>query len=118
MENAPEPLSPSVGWNVIHLFVKARHGVETSAVQSAIDTATVEGCQTVVAAIVGHKADACVMATAEDLWSLRRLQTGLEAAGLEVVESYVSYLRRKIDTGEKRLLHTLRGVGYVLREPR
>src|ERR1700712_2053209 len=37
---------------------------------------------------------------------------------VNVVESYVSYLRRKIDTGEKRLLHTLRGVGYVLREPR
>ena len=36
---------------------------------------------------------------------------------VNVVESYVSYLRRKIDTGEKRLLHTLRGVGYVLREP-
>ena len=37
---------------------------------------------------------------------------------VNVVESYVSYLRRKIDTGEKRPLHTLRGVGYVLREPR
>jgi len=35
-----------------------------------------------------------------------------------VVESYVSYLRRKIDTTEPRLLHTLRGVGYVLRQPR
>jgi two-component system OmpR family response regulator len=35
-----------------------------------------------------------------------------------VVESYVSYLRRKLDTGEPRLLHTLRGVGYVLRVPR
>jgi two-component system OmpR family response regulator len=35
-----------------------------------------------------------------------------------VVESYVSYLRRKIDTTEPRLLHTLRGVGYVLRFPR
>ncbi|CAM2925951.1 response regulator transcription factor [Skermania piniformis] len=35
-----------------------------------------------------------------------------------VVESYVSYLRRKIDTGEKRLIHTLRGVGYVMREPK
>ncbi|MDP9240346.1 MAG: response regulator transcription factor [Actinomycetota bacterium] len=35
-----------------------------------------------------------------------------------VVESYVSYLRRKVDTGEPRLLHTLRGVGYVLRLPR
>jgi len=37
---------------------------------------------------------------------------------VNIVESYVSYLRRKIDTGDKRLLHTLRGVGYVLREPR
>lgn len=37
---------------------------------------------------------------------------------VNVVESYVSYLRRKLDTGEKRLIHTLRGVGYVMREPR
>ena len=34
-----------------------------------------------------------------------------------VVEAYVSYLRRKVDTSEPRLLHTLRGVGYVLRQP-
>lgn len=37
---------------------------------------------------------------------------------VNVVESYVSYLRRKIDTGDRRLIHTLRGVGYVMREPR
>ena len=35
-----------------------------------------------------------------------------------VVESYVSYLRKKVDTVEPRLLHTVRGVGYVLRQPR
>jgi two-component system OmpR family response regulator len=35
-----------------------------------------------------------------------------------VVESYVSYLRRKVDTTEPRLLHTVRGVGYALRRPR
>ena len=35
-----------------------------------------------------------------------------------VVESYISYLRKKIDTGDVKYLHTLRGVGYVLREPR
>jgi two-component system OmpR family response regulator len=34
-----------------------------------------------------------------------------------IVESYVSVLRRKIDTMEPRLIHTLRGVGYVLRLP-
>ena len=34
-----------------------------------------------------------------------------------VVESYISYLRRKVDTGDQKLLHTVRGVGYVLRTP-
>jgi two-component system OmpR family response regulator len=36
--------------------------------------------------------------------------------GEGVVESYVSYLRRKVDLGASRLIHTVRGVGYVLRE--
>ena len=35
-----------------------------------------------------------------------------------VVESYVSYLRRKVDIGDVPLIHTVRGVGYVMREPR
>ena len=35
-----------------------------------------------------------------------------------VVESYISYLRRKVDQGEQQLIHTVRGVGYVLRTPR
>ena len=35
-----------------------------------------------------------------------------------VVESYISYLRRKVDTGDVPLIHTVRGVGYVLRTPR
>ncbi|MCK7643395.1 response regulator transcription factor [Corynebacterium sp. CCM 8835] len=35
-----------------------------------------------------------------------------------VVESYISYLRRKIDTDAPHLIHTVRGVGYVLRTPR
>ncbi|MEH0147191.1 response regulator transcription factor [Corynebacterium sp. Q4381] len=35
-----------------------------------------------------------------------------------VVESYISYLRRKVDQGDPQLIHTVRGVGYVLRTPR
>src|SRR3954449_5833588 len=34
-----------------------------------------------------------------------------------IVESYISYLRRKVDSVEPRLIHTLRGVGYVMRLP-
>ncbi|GII98426.1 two-component system OmpR family response regulator [Sediminihabitans luteus] len=32
-----------------------------------------------------------------------------------IVELYVSYLRRKIDAGREPMIHTLRGVGYVLK---
>ncbi|WP_204015355.1 response regulator transcription factor [Sphaerimonospora thailandensis] len=32
-----------------------------------------------------------------------------------IVESYVSVLRRKLDNRHPRLIHTLRGVGYVMR---
>ncbi|MEU6524951.1 response regulator transcription factor [Streptomyces sp. NPDC046924] len=34
-----------------------------------------------------------------------------------IVASYVSYLRRKVDAGEPKLIHTVRGTGYVLRRP-
>lgn len=37
--------------------------------------------------------------------------------GTNVVDVYISYLRRKIDDGhEVKLIHTIRGRGYVLRE--
>lgn len=35
-----------------------------------------------------------------------------------VVEQYVGYLRRKIDADREPLIHTVRGVGYVMRAPR
>jgi two-component system OmpR family response regulator len=34
-----------------------------------------------------------------------------------VVETYISYLRKKVDKVEPRLIHTVRGVGYTLRVP-
>jgi two-component system OmpR family response regulator len=35
-----------------------------------------------------------------------------------VLETYISYLRKKIDAGRPPLLHTVRGIGYALRLPR
>jgi two-component system response regulator TrcR len=34
-----------------------------------------------------------------------------------IVDLYVSYLRKKIDTGRDPMIHTVRGVGYMLRAP-
>ncbi len=39
---------------------------------------------------------------------------------LSIVESYISYLRRKLDSGPShgpKLIHTVRGIGYALRRP-
>jgi heavy metal response regulator len=37
--------------------------------------------------------------------------------GTNLIDVYVSHLRNKIDSGfEKKLIHTIRGVGYVMRE--
>jgi two-component system, OmpR family, response regulator len=35
-----------------------------------------------------------------------------------IVDTYISYLRRKVDVEEPKLIHTVHGVGYVMREPR
>lgn len=37
---------------------------------------------------------------------------------VNVVELYISYLRKKIDAGRPALIHTVRGAGYMMREPR
>ena len=37
--------------------------------------------------------------------------------GSNMVDVYIRYLRRKLDEGhEKKLIHTVRGAGYVMRE--
>jgi chlorite dismutase len=91
-------LTPSTGWGVLHLFCTVDRSADRTgaprfdpqAVVSAVKEAEAEEVQVVTVATLGHKADVCVMALAPDLWKLRRLQTGLQAAGLVVVDSYVS----------------------------
>lgn len=85
-----EPLVPSTGWGVLHLFCKATPGLDRQAVQTAIKQLEEAEHQVVTASLLGHKADACFMALGPDLWALRSFQTALQAAGLEVVDSYVS----------------------------
>jgi two-component system response regulator MprA len=41
--------------------------------------------------------------------------TSVDADATNIVDVYVAYLRRKLDAHEEPMLHTVRGVGYVLR---
>lgn len=85
-----EALTPSTGWAVLHLFCKVTPRADREAITAAVKDATGDDHQVVTAAILGHKADLCVLALGPDLWRLRRLQTALQAAGLDVTDSYVS----------------------------
>lgn len=85
----PDALVPSRGWHVLHLFCGGED-VARDSVRAAIDAVTAEGGQVVTATILGAKADACFLALAKDLFTLRRFQTALQSAGVELLESYVS----------------------------
>jgi two-component system response regulator TrcR len=39
------------------------------------------------------------------------------AGRTSIVDLYISYLRKKIDVDNEPMIHTVRGVGYVLRPP-
>jgi two-component system response regulator TrcR len=39
------------------------------------------------------------------------------AGRTSIVDLYISYLRKKIDSGREPMIHTIRGVGYMLRPP-
>ena len=84
------PSKPSTGLAVVHLFLTVGPLVESEAVVEAVEAARAEDVQVVTAAVLGHKADVAVMALADDQWKLRRLQSALVGAGLELVDSYVS----------------------------
>ncbi len=86
----PAPAVPSVGWGVLHLFCKASPLADPGEIEAAVSAAEADGYQVVVVAVLGHKADLAFMALGPDLWRLRELQTALQRAGLEVVDSYVS----------------------------
>ncbi|HEY1989192.1 MAG TPA: chlorite dismutase family protein [Acidimicrobiales bacterium] len=93
-----DPVSPSTGWGVLHLFCKAPGpapagsgpGVDIEAVTRAVKEAEADDVQVVSVSLLGHKADVGFMALGADLWRLRGMQTDLQGAGLVVVDSFVS----------------------------
>jgi two-component system, OmpR family, response regulator TrcR len=45
-------------------------------------------------------------------------QAAADVEGTNIVDVYIAYLRKKLDTEhDEPMLHTVRGIGYVLRPP-
>jgi len=85
-----EAVAPSEGLGVIHLFCNPTSAFDSAAAASNIAAAKAEGVQVVTVSMLGHKADVAIMALHSDWWTLRRLQSAITAAGLEIVDSFVS----------------------------
>jgi hydrogen peroxide-dependent heme synthase len=85
-----EAVTPKVGWGVLHLFCKPTPLADGEALVAAVKATQATGHQVVTASMLGHKADLCVMIVGPDLRELRRLQTAVQHAGYEVVDSYAS----------------------------
>jgi peroxiredoxin len=86
----PQYVTTSVGWGVLHLFCKLTPSSDGQAIINAVKETANGDHQVLSVAMFGHKADVCFMALGPDLWHLRSLQTRLQQAGLEIVDSYVS----------------------------
>ncbi|HEY1466518.1 MAG TPA: chlorite dismutase family protein [Acidimicrobiales bacterium] len=91
-----EPLTPTIGLGVLHLFCRLPRStngdalVDAEAVIRAVKHAQADEVQVVTVAVLGHKADIGFVALGADLWRLRAFQTELQSAGLDLVDSYVS----------------------------
>lgn len=79
-----------MGLGVLHLFCRLSPLADAEAIVAAVKQAEADGDQVITVAVLGHKADLAFMALGDDLWRLRRLQADLDAAGLDIGDSYVS----------------------------
>jgi chlorite dismutase len=83
-------LTPTTGWAVLHLFCRLNPDFDANALSKAVGATEADSYQVVPVALLGAKGDLGLMALGPDQWRLRQFQTEVAAAGVTVVESYVS----------------------------
>lgn len=91
-----EPVTPSEGWGVLHLFVRvdreraAADPGGAKRILDAIEALEADGHQALVSCVLGHKAEVGIMALGPDLARLQAFEAELAAAPLTTVWSYLS----------------------------
>ena len=81
----PNPLGPSRGLNVVHLFCHPDVEIDASALRSDRRSGRTRrpGRH---GGHLGAKADVCFMVIGENLWDVRRFQSQVQSAGFFVAE--------------------------------
>jgi chlorite dismutase len=115
-----DPVTPSVGWGVLHLFYKVdreraeREPGGAKRVVDAIASLQADGHRVLVFAVLGHKADLGVMAYGPDLARLHAFESELAATPLVPTWSFVSLTERSEYTStadDERARLVAEGVG-------
>ena len=83
-------LQTAEGLGVLHLFCKIQNKIDEQKITEIIEGALASSMQVVTVSILGHKADVAFMVLGKDWVQLRKFQTSVVSAGLDVVDSYVS----------------------------
>jgi peroxiredoxin len=87
-------VTPAEGLNVVHLFGRvhppAAGAVDAGRLRAAVDKLQGDGATVLAVAVLGHKADLCLMALHDDWVGLRRFQTEVARSGVVIVDSYTS----------------------------
>jgi hydrogen peroxide-dependent heme synthase len=95
-----EPVAPSEGWGVLHLFYKIdrdraeREPGGAKRIRDAVASLEADEHQALCFAVLGHKADLGIMALGPDLARLQAFEQELVAAPLTLAWSYVSLTER------------------------
>ncbi|HJZ62407.1 MAG TPA: chlorite dismutase family protein [Miltoncostaeaceae bacterium] len=86
-----EPLVPSEGWGVVHLFLRTERGGDGGPILSAIEAFTAtEPNQVIAFSVLGDRADLGLMCLGPDLDALDRLVKDVLAGPVERAGSFVS----------------------------
>ena len=85
-----DPLIPSTGLGVLHLFCKAEKSFVKDKLLATINEKKSENFQIIAVSILGHKADFALMMLSNDWVQLRKVERDISNCGTRIIDSYVS----------------------------
>ena len=85
-----DPLIPSTGLGVLHLFCKAEKIFDKDKLLAIVNEKKSENFQIIAVSILGHKADFALMMLSNDWVQLRQVERDIANCGTRIIDSYVS----------------------------